>query len=1264
MSVPTIFVPIQLDALVLQRTTSVVEAMADFSRLPYTDGTRDYRSGVAPISEEILSQPLESKNLNLKPGIHLHWSLPAALTRSDEHGVFPPVPNRWLITRKRRSSSGSPETERQWVVESDFLHPDGKGDDAGGIPIPFPPAPEQGRHRPFRYLGRTLPLDRWNTLQTQPNRDDEYLADRTLEPGPLTAVGYGEPAFAALYSNCHGVLGSYDPDQSDPDPALQYDVVGWYSNATLDPVYAFFQEHTAVTDASEWKTLFEEQFNWTFADVPPRRLVCYARLNFTTTQITKNPALDEALAVAVGHTRGEAVIAYQASVAERDAKRRQQLHARLRAAVVADRVEHRRLDRGAKFEEACHADGFSATTEGSLWMVNRRPTAGVADTETQEPTHQSTLPDALADLLNEANETQEAYDRAWLEIRGARRQLFSDWYKYMITLYPSDYSLREVVDPNLAREYIRTRRLVPLQQRIANTGTLYVQQDDQGLITGARAGQPGDAGTSLAADLAARLNALIQAVTEFNQTLAANKAPFQIGSTARPRYWSPNEPVVLLVGPATGVRERPDVANTPLACTVTPLSNDAPAGANDVNALGECVEQIHAVDPDGPAFQRWQFQPWRPFLLEWEVEVFPVREKSNAGTADRNYQSDFIRENYTLAEDAVDLRLKEGKGALVRGANLYRGANILSPGAHVELRQKLGAYLSRATAKQNEAVRSITEAYENLANTNGLAQSLGGFNAALLMHKQTLQLAVQDPLNFAEQKKLADNVASAIGSEIDAAPQPLNDFNPIRSGAFQLQRLRLVDAFGQTQDIDLDRIIIPPELQLADDPKLMALPPRLMQDARLNLRWRSARADAGEMNAHPATSPVCGWMIGNHLDESLLFYDAEGLPVGLIDRWNQWRNTPGDSMGQAPAALENEHLSRVVQYLLRQAQTNEDFLPAFRRTVDDALEAIEPEDLAGHPVPAAFMGRPLAIVRASVELQVSGRPMIDQSWPAFQADLTANDDGAAQTHGWTGVEFPVRLGEDRQLGDGLVGYWIEADDGRLADVFYAPQSAASAGTATQELIRTHTDGEPLNLHLSVNDPRRTVTMLFDPRGRLHAIPGVLPAKSIDIPPDQYVHALQQLEVTFFSSPILSDRTQLKIPLADEPGFQWSWVENQRDGWTEVSRTGVIAKKDFLKQFQRGAEIWRGLLGTWLQAIDDATARIIAREQRESEPDFGEEPAEVATAFSGQREDIERLFEQSCIGLPSLEAHFADARELREGWLKLRRNTQTTQTETQ
>src|SRR5262249_53588262 len=80
---PALMVPIHLDALVLEREQAVVAApTADFTRLPYFNGIHDVNGDTGYLSEALLSSPFQDRNLYLPAGVHLHWSLPDALTRA------------------------------------------------------------------------------------------------------------------------------------------------------------------------------------------------------------------------------------------------------------------------------------------------------------------------------------------------------------------------------------------------------------------------------------------------------------------------------------------------------------------------------------------------------------------------------------------------------------------------------------------------------------------------------------------------------------------------------------------------------------------------------------------------------------------------------------------------------------------------------------------------------------------------------------------------------------------------------------------------------------------------------------------------------------------------------------------------------------------------------------------------------------------------------------------------------------------------------
>src|SRR6185436_7086185 len=93
------------------------------------------------------------------------------------------------------------------------------------------------------------------------------------------------------------------------------------------------------------------------------------------------------------------------------------------------------------------------------------------------------------------------------------------------------------------------------------------------------------------------------------------------------------------------------------------------------------------------AFTTWEGQPWNPFLLEWQIEVFPIDHYSNIDPKTGRYHEDFIVDNYELAENAVDLSLKPRQGATTTAANIYTGRSILTPHANAQLTHQVETYI-------------------------------------------------------------------------------------------------------------------------------------------------------------------------------------------------------------------------------------------------------------------------------------------------------------------------------------------------------------------------------------------------------------------------------------------------------------------------------------------------------------------------------------------------------------------------------------------
>jgi hypothetical protein len=431
-----------------------------------------------------------------------------------------------------------------------------------------------------------------------------------------------------------------------------------------------------------------------------------------------------------------------------------------------------------------------------------------------------------------------------------------------------------------------------------------------------------------------------------------------------------------------------------------------------------------------------------------------------------------------------------------------------------------------------------------------LAQSLSGFNDALLMHKQTLQLPIDDPIGFADQRRFAARVRAAVGDQIFSAPQPFNDFCPIRTGELRMKRMRLISTFGRMMDFHCDacRSARPmPSRQRAGDAAIL-LPPRLVQPARLQFRWLAAsQADREEQetNSHPDTTPICGWAMANYLDGSLFFYSRKGEALGYLeveaDARVRWRSAPGRKPPIIQLdQIDNLYLRRMVSFFLKGSKA---YFRQFLTDLENAQMKIEPE----HADDAPGLGQPLALTRASLGLELQGLPAIHQGWNEFRLNMTRR---RLDCDKFTEVQFPFRLGEQDQLNDGLTVYWLEDGAGDYKDDAYIIPNYDEAADNPQ-------DKECDFLYQSIDAPLLNVTMLIDPRGVVHATTGILPAKAIQIPPDQYTAALKKIEMSYLAAPLLVEKRgvegkpEITLPVDDSPGRAWSWLEKHGNDWLSL-----------------------------------------------------------------------------------------------------------------
>ena len=407
------------------------------------------------------------------------------------------------------------------------------------------------------------------------------------------------------------------------------------------------------------------------------------------------------------------------------------------------------------------------------------------------------------------------------------------------------------------------------------------------------------------------------------------------------------------------------------------------------------------------------------------------------------------------------------------------------------------------------------------------------------------------------------------------------------------------------------------------------LPPRLTQAARLDFRWLSGTDDNVESNAHPLTSPLCGWLIPSHQDCWVLVYDAAGGLLGYVDNDRKWQPAPGDPTAPSgPASIPNRHLGDVVGWMT--SRRDDVMAPEGTDKLIAQLEAvtgtIEPEYAHGDSAHALFLGRPLAVARAFVG--VSGK----------QSALL--NDAFDTVKGLDDIALPVRLGDKSRSNDGLVGYFTP-----LTVEARGMSPAGNVGLRPPAQFSEITEDAPC-LHLHLSGQAQRLTLLLDPRCPVHARCGLLPTKSIHMPVSHYAKSLSAIEMLLSVSPVLMEPEGTAVPHPHEPGRSTTWITRRDGTWQQTGHQPTIEKSAFLQAFNGlptdGEMLWLALQTKgWIDTQPAGKARLLPAEQRQPLEGFASE--EMALLLGR----LSKVLRQ-----PEHHATFGRRGVLQEGWLKL------------
>jgi hypothetical protein len=569
--------------------------------------------------------------------------------------------------------------------------------------------------------------------------------------------------------------------------------------------------------------------------------------------------------------------------------------------------------------------------------------------------------------------------------------------------------------------------------------------------------------------------------------------------------------------------------------------------------------------------------PWIPIAMDWDVSFTPSEPvitnanltgssaapfaKINSNT---NYAPDIVLNNYPLDKNQIDLQRNFKTNPQSKTTQQeYKNSILLSNHATLDLCDVLKKYIKvhQSDPAAEAYVTLMKELLPKIQNLKVASQALSGFNNALLMQHLTMQLQINDGGAEHLAWRFSNvEVAKAVGDQNIASPLINNYYNPIRAGLLDFNKIRIVDTFGSYRCVNFTKPIqsspcansdgswTAPKLLIASHMQALntvnpsvALTARITQPARLMFRFLSAENNLVEMNSHPASTPICGWILFNHLDNSLVFYNTAGTMIGSLYSVEEGQSikfigAPGSADFESDISTaftdQNTHLSNLALQTFANGAT---YLQNLLQQINDSVGLIEPNLPKESPGLALLFGRPLAVVRSKMYLDLQGYPAWDQSYGAFvnDGDLNSSSNPTYKItnrsdNGFTQVQFPVRLGDLSKMDDGLVGYFKTAGIKDTEADYKTYYSGASTSGNTQNT-------------LTANGKPQYLTIIADVRAKIHATSGTLPVKSLQIPPEMYQQALDNIAVNFLTAPILQKGNGLNIPIPAVTEGKWNWL---------------------------------------------------------------------------------------------------------------------------
>src|SRR6201988_1955718 len=559
----------------------------------------------------------------------------------------------------------------------------------------------------------------------------------------------------------------------------------------------------------------------------------------------------------------------------------------------------------------------------------------------------------------------------------------------------------------------------------------------------------------------------------------------------------------------------------------------------------------------------WVKQPWSPLFLDWQITWCTTTQTTTTeqpfGPVWKFGQADFV---------PLDRKSIPQQGYTVRGRSLLSPIDDRLFKEPVETLGKLLESRSNGGPRDTTfppAVIEVLRRYEivwsetlrQLPRGGLMGQALTGFHQALLRRDITLLPITPDSTRpwlksdnadtYARLKALETDVRTQLDVPAESAvtgerlaPPTLPSQTPagvpfslIRAGAMRIDELWLVDDFGQFADL-LGRTpagssstgqIFHPRMRWHDDPTVFAMPPRVLQPARLNFRFSAASESSSEpANSEPALNSICGCLFYNPLDQALVLCDRKGELMGHLvivkDQRGLRINWEAGAGGVAISNVVNPTLKVFAESLIETTPISRPRLLELLNLIDNALDRIRPSSGRRDTI---LVGRPLALVSASVGLELFGKAWIDPH--VAPAERPGSGDQSLDA-----LRVRVDFGYAHSVEDGLIGYFKEGAYNRIV----VPQLSDKVKESNY-IVDSNVHG----LRVGFGTPER-ITLLMDPWGSVQAACRLVPAKTITLAHPELNKTVAQMEASFRVGPVLVPVDRLAVPTPTGNKGTWNF----------------------------------------------------------------------------------------------------------------------------